>query len=99
MSTLTPRLGAVLLSVCSFHVVLAGQTAPVFEVASIKPSPDGLPTTPAGVQITRRQFHATYLSLRDYVGIAFRLQPRQIVAPEWAASTRFDINATLPEAA
>jgi uncharacterized protein (TIGR03435 family) len=75
---------------------IRAQAQVTFEVASIHPSPDGLPTTPGGVQITQRQFRASYLSLKDYIAVAYGIPPHQIVAPEWAASTRFEIAAALP---
>ena len=74
-----------------------GQHGPAFEAASIRPSPDELPTTPAGVQFTPHQFRASFLSLKDYIGIAYRLPPHQVVAPEWIASSRFEIVATFPD--
>jgi len=81
-------------------IVVAGAAAqdrPSFEAASIRPSPDELPTTPAGVQFTPHQFRASYLSLKDYIGIAYRLPPQQVSAPEWLTSTRFEIVATFPD--
>jgi uncharacterized protein (TIGR03435 family) len=87
---------AVAISVC---VPAIGAQSPVtFEVASIRPSAEGLPAPgAAGVHITQRQFRAGYLSLRDYLGIAYKMRPFQLVAPDWVASARFDIVATLPE--
>jgi uncharacterized protein (TIGR03435 family) len=82
--------------------VLLAQTAPVrpeFEVASIKPSA----TVPlaekvhVGVQIDGAQVHCTYLSLKDYIRIAYQMKEYQITGPEWLASQRFDIHAKLPE--
>jgi uncharacterized protein (TIGR03435 family) len=71
--------------------------APAFEVASVRPSAEGLPTAGAGVHIRERQFRASFLSIRDYIGIAFKLRPQQILAPAWTASTRFDVVATIPD--
>lgn len=92
---------------CAVLVTLAGgfdihvraQAASAFEVASIRPSPDGLPTGPAGVQATRSQFRASYLSLRDYIAVAYRMPLHLVSAPEWTASARFEIVATIPEGA
>jgi uncharacterized protein (TIGR03435 family) len=80
-----------------FGHALDAQVQPAFEVASIHPSPDGLPTAGAGVQITPRQFRAGYLSLKDYISIAYGVRLHQIAGPEWIASARFDIVATMPE--
>ena len=38
-----------------------------------------------------------YLSLRDYISIAYTLPVHLISGPDWINSTRFDIAATLPE--
>lgn len=74
-----------------------GAQAPAFEVASIRPSPEQAPAQgAAGVKITQRQARFSYLSLKDYIGIAHRVRLHQIVAPDWIASARFDIAATIP---
>jgi uncharacterized protein (TIGR03435 family) len=71
--------------------------SPSFEVASIRPSPDVPPATgAAGVQITKDRVHFGYLSLRDYLMIAYGVPPQRVTAPEWVATTRFDIAATFP---
>jgi uncharacterized protein (TIGR03435 family) len=69
-----------------------------FEVASIKPSA----ATPlaggihVGLQLDGAQFHCSYFSLKDYIGVAYKLKHYQIVGPDWIASERFDIHAKLP---
>jgi uncharacterized protein (TIGR03435 family) len=92
---------SVILGVAASAMLLA-QAAPVrpeFEVASIKPSA----TVPlaekvhVGVQIDGAQVHCTYLSLKDYIRIAYQVKEYQITGPEWLASQRFDIHAKLPE--
>jgi uncharacterized protein (TIGR03435 family) len=71
---------------------------PQFEVASIKPSPPEPPTPgTAGLRITLRQARFTFLSLKDYIGIAYGVRVYQIAAPDWIASARFEIIATMPE--
>ena len=76
---------------------LSAQAPAAFEVASIRPTPDGPPTAPGGVQITQRQFRASYLSLRDYIAVAYKLPLHQVSAPEWLGSKRFEIAATFPD--
>jgi len=84
--------------------VLFAQTAPPrpeFEVASIKPStvaPTGAQVH-VGVQIDGAQVHCTYLSVRDYIRIAYRVKEHQVIGPDWLASERFDIHAKLPAGA
>lgn len=70
---------------------------PHFEVASIRPSapaPQG--QVNVGVHIDGAQVRVAALTLRDYLGIAYRMKVAQISGPDWTASERFDISATLP---
>jgi len=76
---------------------LAGQEAPRFEVASIRPSGDLTQQSRGGLTITQRQARFSLLSLNDYIGIAFGLRLHQIAGPDWLASARFEIAATIPE--
>jgi uncharacterized protein (TIGR03435 family) len=64
-------------------VTLAGQSRPQFEVASIRAAPDQPPArgVQAGVQITKEQARFSYLSMKDYIGIAFGVRIHQIVGP------------------
>jgi uncharacterized protein (TIGR03435 family) len=84
--------------------VLLAQTAPVrpeFEVASIKPTttaPLGAQVH-VGVQIDGAQVHCTYLSVRDYIRIAYKVKEYQVAGPDWLASDRYDIHAKLPAGA
>ncbi len=71
-----------------------------FEVASIRPSPEGAPAPgAAGVHISQQQVRFAYLALRDYINIAYKVPTQQIVGPEWINSTRFDVAATFPQGA
>jgi len=78
--------------------LLAGQQSPAFEVASVRPTADQS-STQAGLQITAGQARLSGLPLKTYLGIAFRLQPHQIVGPDWLGTSRFDIVAKLPDGA
>jgi len=94
---------SVILAVAGSAVLFA-QTAPAraeFEVASIKPSvgaPAGAQVH-VGVQIDGAQVHCTYLSVRDYIRIAYKVKEYQIMGPDWLASDRYDIHAKLPAGA
>jgi len=85
--------------------VLLAQEAPraEFEVASVKPAvavdASNGGRVHVGIQIDGAQVHCTYLSVRDYVRIAYRLKDYQVAGPDWIASDRFDIHAKLPEGA
>lgn len=73
------------------------QARPEFEVASIRPSADqGAGQVGVGLHIDGAQVRCNYLSLKDYVVMAYRLKFYQVSGPEWIASQRFDIAATLP---
>lgn len=74
--------------------------APEFEVATIRPSAQGLQErVAAGVHIDGAQARCLSLTLKDYIGIAYRVKLYQISGPDWIGSERFDISATLPAGA
>src|SRR5579862_2259591 len=83
--------------------VAFGQTSPPkleFEVASIRPSAPSAPEqVKVGLHIDGAQVRCNYLSLNDYLGIAYRVKANQISGPEWITSERFDISAKLPSGA
>src|SRR5215468_9593276 len=91
------RLSAAVVCVLLTCSVVIGQTKVEFEVASIKPSPDMGPNNSAGLHIDGAQIRVTWLSLKDYIGMAYRTKLPQISGPEWMAAERFDIAAKLPE--
>jgi uncharacterized protein (TIGR03435 family) len=75
------------------------QTAPrpEFEVASIRSSaetPQG--QVNVGLHIDGAQVRVASLTLRDYLGIAYRTKISNIFGPDWISSERFDIAATIP---
>ena len=95
MSSLMRRSMCVLALVALTTAVAA--QGPSFEVASIRPSSEEPPTPgAAGVHITKEQVHFAYLSLRDYLSIAYSVPIQRISAPEWINSARFDVGATFP---
>jgi len=71
--------------------------SPEFEVASIKPSAQVIDRVNVGVHVDGAQVRCTYLSLKDYIRMAYNVKDHQIVGPEWIASDRFDIAAKVPE--
>ena len=71
-----------------------------FEVASIKAATDRpINQVVVGVKIDGSQARISYLSLKDYIGTAFRVRANQIIGPDWLPSQRFDIVAKIPEGA
>jgi uncharacterized protein (TIGR03435 family) len=68
-----------------------------FEVASIKPFDPSAPgQVLAGMHVDGAQIRAAGLSLRDLLAIAYKIKATLISGPDWTASERFDISATLP---
>jgi len=69
-----------------------------FEVASIRPSapigPGG--KVDIGIHIDGAQVRCISLSLRDYLARAYGMKATMISGPDWTASERFDVSATLP---
>jgi uncharacterized protein (TIGR03435 family) len=70
-----------------------------FEVASIRPTPDDNAGARIGLRVTGQQAHYSGFTLKDYVGEAYRLDPPQVIAPDWANDQRYEISATLPPGA
>jgi uncharacterized protein (TIGR03435 family) len=89
---------ALLLSVAG---MVWGQAKPAkleFEVASIKSAPSNLdPSVQVGLHVDGAQVHISRLSLKDYLTMAYGLKLYQVSGPDWIGSTRFDIDAKLPE--
>lgn len=89
------------------HAILAALTAAAafaqpspraeFEVASIRPS---APATngqgTAGLRLDGAQVRLEHLTIKDYLGIAYRIKIYQISGPDWLSSDRWDISATIP---
>jgi uncharacterized protein (TIGR03435 family) len=80
-------------------VVIVGQARQEFEVASIRPSSEQTTQVNVGLHISGSQVRIAYMSLKDYLGIAYRVRPGQIAGPDWIAQERFDIAAKLPDGA
>src|SRR5580658_6656195 len=68
-----------------------------FEVASIKPfDPSAKGQVLGGLHVDGSQIRAAGLSLRDLLAMAYKIKATLISGPDWTASARFDISATLP---
>jgi uncharacterized protein (TIGR03435 family) len=75
------------------------QTHLEFEVASIKPASEQVQQVAAGLHIDGAQVALNYFSIKDIVGIAYRVKPNQIIGPDWLTAQRFTIAAKLPDGA
>jgi uncharacterized protein (TIGR03435 family) len=76
---------------------LAG--AQEFEVASIRAAPGDIDRLNVGVRVDGAMVICKSLALRDYIRIAYQVKEYQIAGPEWIGSTRYDINAKIPDGA
>jgi uncharacterized protein (TIGR03435 family) len=79
--------------------VAYGQRRPQFEVESIRPSSAQVSQVNVGLKISGSQVRISYMSLADYIGMAYSVRPQQIVGPEWIVQERFNIAAKIPDGA
>jgi uncharacterized protein (TIGR03435 family) len=72
-----------------------------FEVASIRPSPPQAAqnSVAAGLHLDQSQARILSFTLKDFLGMAYRLRGYQVNGPDWVGTDRFDINAKLPAGA
>jgi len=84
-----------LTSVAALHAQDASR--PEFGVATIRPSAQAPQEgATAGVRIDGAQVRCAFLTLKDYIGMAYQVKLYQVSGPDWLGSDRFDIAATLP---
>jgi uncharacterized protein (TIGR03435 family) len=85
-----------------FAILLSGlllAQTPHFEVASVRlfaPAPEQVA---AGLHFDGALVRGVGLSLRDYLATAYRFKATLISGPDWTATERYDITATLPDGA
>ena len=68
---------------------------PEFEVASLRPSADD--ARQAVVHIDGSHVRMTRISVKQFVGVAYRLKPHQVIGPDWLGQEHFDLAATIPD--
>lgn len=98
------------LTICLVFTAMGAvaQTKPSFEVATIKPSPPMDPAKmvaamqsggkmPVGANIDGHRAEYLYLDLKTLISYAYGVKPYQITGPDWMATTRFDIQAKMPD--
>jgi uncharacterized protein (TIGR03435 family) len=88
---------AILIGSCPVLLAQAPAKAPRFEVASIRPSAAIDQKVNVGLHMDGMQARIVALSLRDYIAMAYDTKSYLVNGPEWIATKRFDISATLPE--
>lgn len=73
---------------------------PQFEVASIRPSSNSdeiqQGKVAVGLRMDGSQVRGASFTVKDYLGVAYRMKIAQISGPDWISSERFDISATIP---
>lgn len=81
----------------AFFAIVVAAASPQFEVATVRPTaPTGEPALNLNVRLGPSRVHIAALPMRDIIALAHRIQPSQVIGPDWIQSTRFDITATLP---
>ena len=72
--------------------------APQFEVASVRLTP---PSGEHGISLSLRLepslVHIAAFPLRDVIALAYRVEPRHVIGPDWMQSTQVNISARLPD--
>jgi uncharacterized protein (TIGR03435 family) len=91
-------LGPALVS-CLLAPTVFSQTAPQFEVASVKIAHQAPEQATIGVHIDGARITCNFLNIKDYLRMAYRVNDYQIEGPEVISSERYDIAATLPAGA
>ena len=95
-------LGALLASILLVSAAYAQAPARLeFEAASVKPIPEGDVVTvfcKGGPGSTDPGlFRCRNSSLSNLISRAYGLKPNQLIAPDWADSARFDVDAKIPD--
>jgi uncharacterized protein (TIGR03435 family) len=73
----------------------SAQTAPAFEVASVKPSASR--DTAMRIIWPRGRFSAVNVTTRQFVEAAYKIEPFKVQGgPAWIAAYRFNVDATIP---
>src|SRR5436309_1439783 len=89
--------GALALAPVSGHA----QSKLEFEVASVRPFSIAPQANDASVTLGLRmdgaQVRIGGLTMRDLLGMAYRVKLYQLNGPEWMATERYDVNAKLPQ--
>jgi len=97
------------LTIClAFTAISAFSQSKSFEVATIKPAApmdqakivaalQSGGKLPVGATIDSRRAEYLYLDLKSLLTYAYGVRPYQISGPDWMATTRFDIEAKMPD--
>jgi uncharacterized protein (TIGR03435 family) len=87
-----------LLAVFLTAIVAFPQARKEFEVASIRVATERpLNAIAVGIQVDGSQVRISYLALKDYISVAYKVRVNQVIGPDWLGSQRFDIAGKLPD--
>ena len=85
-------------TILTILTIAAASAQTKFEVASIRQSPPGIAERALlGLHIDGSQVRCSSFSLRDYIGMAYKLKIYQISGPDWLTSQKYDISAKIPD--
>ena len=76
---------------------VAGQGAVQFEVAALRPVQIGGAEISVGLRNQGDRILIGGFTFREYVALAYRLRPYQVVGPDWITADRFELNAKRPD--
>lgn len=97
MNNMNTMYGPLFVLASAAAVFAQAPARPEFEVATIRPSAQSPQEgVTAGVRIDGAQVRCAFLTLKDYIGIAYRIKLYQVSGPDWLGSDRFDIAGTVP---
>ncbi len=80
-------------------ILISAASAQQFEVASVRPVAEDFDSKTVGVHIDGAMVVCKMLAMRDYIRMAYQIKQYQVIGPDWINSTRYDINAKIPEGA
>ena len=81
----------------AFFAIAVAAASPQFEVATVRPTTlTSEPALNVTVTLGPSQVRIAALPMRDIIALAHRIQPNQVIGPDWIQSTPFDITAALP---
>jgi uncharacterized protein (TIGR03435 family) len=92
------RLSVAVLAAAASVFAQSKSGRPEFEVASVKLSgaqPEN--SAAVGIHMDGAQVRINYLTMKDYLRIAYNLRGLQINGPDWISTEHYDISAKLPQ--
>jgi len=82
----------------AFEVATVTLAAPL-DMAKMTEAMQAEQTPNLGPHVEGGRAQYTYMTLRELIALTYSLKPYQVNGPDWLATTRFDIDAKMPEGA